>query len=109
MNNTRIVEAKRYGGPCTNPTNFSFKGGRTEYVITIACMIGKSRMKGDRVVTPLIPYGAEKPSAGMVKTALEYSMETVQPFAVAWRHCQALYRHQGYPDSGAETLWNIPS
>ena len=38
-------------------------------------MIGKSRMKGEKVVTPLIPYGAEKPSAGMVRTALEYSME----------------------------------
>jgi hypothetical protein len=24
-------------------------GGRTEYVITIACMIGKSRMKGEKV------------------------------------------------------------
>ena len=50
-------------------------GGRTEYVITIACMIGKSRMKGDKVVTSLVPYGAEKPSAGMLKTFSTYSVE----------------------------------
>ena len=50
-------------------------GGRTEYVITIACMIGKSRMKGEKVVTSLVPYGAEKPSAGMLKTFSTYSVE----------------------------------
>ena len=50
-------------------------GGRTEYVITIACMIGKSRMKGEKVVTSLVPYGAEKPSAGMVKSFSTYSVE----------------------------------
>ena len=50
-------------------------GGRTEYVITIACMIGKSRMKGEKVVTSLVPYGAEKPSAGMLKSFSTYSVE----------------------------------
>ncbi len=44
-------------------------GGRTEYVVTIATMIGKSRMKGEKVVTNLVPYGPEKPRSGMVKTA----------------------------------------
>ena len=38
-------------------------------------MIGKSRMKGDKVVTSLVPYGAEKPSAGMLKTFSTYSVE----------------------------------
>lgn len=42
-------------------------GGTTEYVITIACIVGKSRMKGEKLVTNLVPYGAEKPRAGMVK------------------------------------------
>ena len=42
-------------------------GGKTEYIITIACVIGKSRMKGERIVTTLLPYGPEKPRAGMVK------------------------------------------
>ena len=41
------------------------QGGKTEYVITIACVIGKSRMKGARVVTTLLPHGAEKPRGGM--------------------------------------------
>ena len=30
-------------------------------------MIGKSRMKGEKVVTNLVPYGPEKPRSGMVK------------------------------------------
>ncbi len=38
-------------------------------MITIACMIGKSRMKGEKVVTNLVPYGPEKPRSGMVKMA----------------------------------------
>ena len=46
---------------------YDLDGGRTEYVITIACMIGKSRMKGEKVVSNLVPYGPEKPRAGMVK------------------------------------------
>ena len=63
-------------------------GGKTEYIVTIACVIGRSRMKvsklyfrqeflfgkqtkqfflynfimkGERVVTNLLPYGPEKP------------------------------------------------
>ena len=44
------------------------QGGKTEYVITIACVIGKSRMKGARVVTTLLPHGPEKPRGGIVKT-----------------------------------------
>jgi hypothetical protein len=38
-----------------------FSGGKTEYIVTIACVIGRSRMKGERVVTNLLPYGPEKP------------------------------------------------
>ena len=37
--------------------------------IICRCMIGKSRMKGEKVVTNLVPYGPEKPRAGMVKMA----------------------------------------
>ena len=48
---------------------YDLDGGRTEYVITIACMIGKSRMKGEKVVTNLVPYGPERPRAGMIKSA----------------------------------------
>jgi hypothetical protein len=44
-------------------------GGRTEYVLTIACMIGKSRMKGAKHVANLVPYGPERPSNGMTKAA----------------------------------------
>ena len=42
-------------------------GGTTEYVVTIACIVGKSRMKGEKLVTHLLPYGPEKPRSGMVK------------------------------------------
>ncbi len=41
--------------------NKIFSGGKTEYIVTIACVIGRSRMKGERVVTNLLPYGPEKP------------------------------------------------
>jgi hypothetical protein len=54
---------------------FDLNGGRTEYVITIACMIGKSRMKGEKVVTNLVPYGPEKPRAGMVRIASTNQVE----------------------------------
>lgn len=47
---------------------FDLEGGKTEYVITIACVIGKSRMKGERIVTTLLPYGAVKPRSGIVKS-----------------------------------------
>ena len=47
---------------------FDLQGGRTEYVITIACVIGKSRMKGERTVTTLLPYGAVKHRNGLLKT-----------------------------------------
>ncbi|TRY63902.1 hypothetical protein TCAL_14320 [Tigriopus californicus] len=42
-------------------------GGKTEYVITIACKVGSSRMKGEKVVTHLAPRGPEKPRNGMLK------------------------------------------
>ncbi|CAB4068164.1 unnamed protein product [Lepeophtheirus salmonis] len=46
---------------------YDLSGGRTEYVVTIACMVGKSRMKGEKVVTNLSPYGPEMPCSGMIK------------------------------------------
>ena len=48
---------------------FDLNGGRTEYVITIACIVGRSRMKGAKIVRNLIPYGPEKSRSGMVKKA----------------------------------------
>ena len=50
-------------------------GGKTEYIITIATMIGKSRMKGEKIITSLIPYGAEKPRSGMMKSAETHAVE----------------------------------
>ncbi len=50
-------------------------GGRVEYTVTIATMIGKSRMKGERLVTHLVPYGPEKPGNGMVKLAGTHQVE----------------------------------
>ena len=47
---------------------FDLQGGKTEYAITIACVIGKSRMKGERIVTTLLPYGPEKPRGGVLKS-----------------------------------------
>jgi hypothetical protein len=44
-------------------------GGRTEYVITIACVIGRSRMKGQKIVTTLVPYGPEMPKSGILEKA----------------------------------------
>ena len=38
-----------------------YLGGRTEYIVTIACVIGRSRMKGERIVTNLLPFGPVKP------------------------------------------------
>ena len=40
-------------GPKYNTWFYDLQGGRTEYVITIACMIGKSRMKGTVTTTKL--------------------------------------------------------
>ena len=56
-------------------TYFDLNGGKTEYIITIATIIGKSRMKGEKIVTNLVPYGAEKPRNGMVKNAKSNSVE----------------------------------
>jgi hypothetical protein len=54
---------------------FDLNGGRTEYVITIACIIGKSRMKGEKLVTHLVPYGPQNTRSGMVKTAYTNKVE----------------------------------
>ena len=52
-------------------------GGKTEYIITIVCVIGKSRMKGIRIVTTLLPYGPEKPRAGMIKNVSTNEIEVI--------------------------------
>ena len=48
---------------------YDLEGGKTEYVITIASVIGKSRMKGEKVVTNLVPYGPERPKNGILEKA----------------------------------------
>ncbi|XP_023343416.1 uncharacterized protein LOC111712896 [Eurytemora carolleeae] len=54
---------------------FDLAGGKTEYIVTIATVIGRSRMKGERIVTNLLPYGPEKPRAGMLKTSGTHEIE----------------------------------
>ena len=57
---------------------YDLQGGRTEYIVTIACVIGRSRMKGEQVVTTLLPYGPERPPGGLVKTV------TTEEVEVSW-------------------------
>ena len=66
---TKFKKDKDSGGYYT-AWFFDLTGGKTEYVVTIATVIGKSRMKGERIVTTLLPYGPEKPRAGIVKNVL---------------------------------------
>ena len=61
---SRLVGSKEEIAPLVSGINDPYtctfhdlNGGKTEYVVTIACMIGKSRMKGAKVVTNLVPYG----------------------------------------------------
>ena len=49
---------------------YDLQGGKTEYIVTIACVIGKSRMKGERIVTTLKPYGPEKPRGGKISKSV---------------------------------------
>ena len=65
---------------------FDLYGGRTEYVITIACMIGKSRMKGEKIVTHLLPYGPEKPAMGMVKSTKTRQVSHLSMYDLMWGH-----------------------
>jgi hypothetical protein len=44
-------------------------GGRTEYIITIACVIGMSKMKCVKIVTPVMPYGPVLPRSGSIAKA----------------------------------------
>ena len=50
-------------------------GGKTEYIVTIACVIGKSRMKGERIITTLLPYGPERPRTGVIKSFTTTELE----------------------------------
>lgn len=71
MRNTQTIPAKGNGHIDQNYSTWfcDLQGGKTEYVITIACLIGKSRMKGEKIVTTLVPYGPERPVTGMLKSA----------------------------------------
>jgi hypothetical protein len=70
MHNTITILAKKDNETGNYSTWFyDLVGGKTEYVITIACIIGKSRMKGEKLVTNLVPYGAERPRNGMLDNA----------------------------------------
>ena len=50
-------------------------GGKVEYIVTIACVIGKSRMKGQRIITTLLPFGPEASRAGIVKSCSTTEVE----------------------------------
>ena len=52
-------------------TFVDLQGGKTEYIVTIACVIGKSRMKGARIVTTLLPHGPERPRGGKITKSIE--------------------------------------
>uniref|UniRef100_A0A0K2UDL8 Protein tyrosine phosphatase, receptor type, J [Myotis lucifugus] n=1 Tax=Lepeophtheirus salmonis TaxID=72036 RepID=A0A0K2UDL8_LEPSM len=72
VQNTCTIPANTYDSETNDDVFYSIwfydlSGGRTEYVVTIACMVGKSRMKGEKVVTNLSPYGPEMPRSGMIK------------------------------------------
>jgi hypothetical protein len=71
MHNTINILAKKDDDETDNYYTWFYDlvGGKTEYVITIACIIGKSRMKGEKVVTNLVPYGAERPRNGILEKA----------------------------------------
>jgi hypothetical protein len=71
---------------------FDLNGGRTEYVITIACMIGKSRMKGEKIVTHLLPYGPEKPAMGMVKSTKTRQVSRPLMYDLMWRAQNDVFR-----------------
>ena len=44
--------------------SLTLKGGQTSYVITIACIIGKTRLKGTKLITKLRPRPPKKPARG---------------------------------------------
>ena len=71
---TKIKEDKDHDGNYS-AWFYDLQGGRTEYVITIACVIGRSRMKGEQIVTTLLPYGPETPRGGLIKTVTEDEVE----------------------------------
>ena len=76
-------------------------GGRTEYVITISTIIRKSRMRGDRIVSTLIPYGAERPRSGMIQNIGTNSIELIwePPKGEFTKYVLEVYKgqeHQGY-------------
>ena len=53
-------------------------GGKTEYVVTISCVIGRSRMKGEQILSFLLPYGPEVPRQGLFTNITENDVE------IAW-------------------------
>ena len=76
VNHTRTLPVKRATGyeheddaDDYSAWFFDLDGGKTEYTITIACVIGRSRMKGYKEVTNLVPYGPERPRNGILEKA----------------------------------------
>ena len=51
------------------------QGGTTEYVVTIATVIGKSRMRGERIVTYLAPSGPEEHPDGFCYNVKTHSAQ----------------------------------
>ena len=51
------------------------EGGRTEYVITIACVVGRSRLAGRRVVTALPPAGPDQRPGGLVTNTGSHQLQ----------------------------------
>jgi hypothetical protein len=47
--------------------NDNLEGGKNEYIVTIAAVIGESRMKGERMEKYLLPYGPKQPRKGMAE------------------------------------------
>ena len=71
VRNTRTLPVKNLAKENVNGEYsawfYDLSGGKTEYVLTIACIIGKSRMRGEKVITSLVPYGPERPRNGIVE------------------------------------------
>ena len=71
VRNTRTLPVKNFTKDNMNEEYsawfYDLSGGRTEYVLTIACIIGKSRMRGEKVITSLVPYGPERPRNGILE------------------------------------------
>ena len=71
---TKTKDAKDGDGNYSASFN-DLQGGKTEYVITISCVIGRSRMKGEQITTFLLPYGPEVPRQGLFTNVSQNEVE----------------------------------